>query len=352
MEHAENFSPVAVTGGSGYIASWIVLKLLERGMEVHATVRNLSDEKKVGHLKSMQKNFPGQLSLFEADLNTEGSFDAAVANCEALIHSASPFVISNIKDPELELIRPAKVGTENVLRSADRAQTVRKVVLTSSVAAIHTDNNEWKNTSEGILNENHWNSTASAKYQPYSYSKTLAEKAAWEYAQQQDHWDLAVINPSFVVGPSLSKRLDGTSSSTVAGFFTGQFKQGIPDLHFGMVDVRDVAEAHILALEHPEAKGRFILMSEEKSLPEAGKVLQNMQGGRLPVNPRVLPKAMFYVMGPFLGFSWRYTRNNYGVPVKLDAARSRDILRLKYRTIADSLVDHAEQLLKDGLVSV
>ncbi len=343
---------VMVTGGSGYIASWIVYELLLRGVEVAATVRSTKDADKIAHLEEMQAQFPHQLELFEADLGKVGSFDRAAVGCYALFHCASPFIINNIQNPEEQLLKPAREGTLNVLQAASRSQSIKKVVLTSSVAAVHSDNRDWMDTENGVLDENSWNTGSDANYQPYSYSKTIAEHAAWEYAKQQDQWTMVAVNPSFVIGPSRSNRMDGTSMSTIASFFAGQFKIGIPDLHFGMVDVRDVARAHILALENPKADGRFILMSEQRSFFEVGEILNREFGGRLPVKLSRLPKALFYLIGPFLGFSWRYTRNNYGIPVKLDTARSREILGLEYRSVRDSVIDHARQLIEDGLVRI
>ena len=125
--------PVLVTGGSGYIASWLVKYLLDDGIDVHATVRNRSDDAKLGHLKRMAESSPGRLTLFEADLLDDGAFDVAMGGCQLVFHSASPFVFSGIKDPQKELVDPAVAGTRSVLESANRTRTVDRVVLTSSV---------------------------------------------------------------------------------------------------------------------------------------------------------------------------------------------------------------------------
>ena len=128
-------TPVLVTGGNGYIASWLVRYLLEDGVDVHATVRNPSDDTKVGHLKRLAESSPGTLTLFAADLLDDGAFDEAMAGCELVFHTASPFVISGIKDPQKDLVDPAVHGTRNALESANRVSSVKRVVLTSSVAA-------------------------------------------------------------------------------------------------------------------------------------------------------------------------------------------------------------------------
>ncbi len=140
MREIDKSKPVLVTGGSGYVASWIIKMLLEEGIDVHATVRDPLNAKKVDHLTALAKESAGKLKLFKSDLLDTGSFDEPMQGCELVIHTASPFFISGIKNPEEELIRPAKEGTRNVLESAKRNPTVQRVVLTSSVVAIYGDN--------------------------------------------------------------------------------------------------------------------------------------------------------------------------------------------------------------------
>ncbi len=204
-------APVLVTGGAGYIASWIIRYLLEDGKKVNATIRSLADKSKIEHLLDLQSQFPGQLELFEADLLKRGSFAKSMESVELVMHTASPFFISGIKDPDKDLIQPALEGTRNVLQTVNQTNSVKRVVLTSSVAAIMGDNIDSLQVPNQTFTEEHWNSTSSLKHQPYPYSKTVAEKEAWEIAKQQSKWDLLTINPSFVMGPSLSKRLDATS---------------------------------------------------------------------------------------------------------------------------------------------
>ena len=132
MREIEKSKPVLVTGGSGYVASWIIKMLLEKGINVNATVRDPTDSKKVDHLNTLAKGSTGKLKLFKSDLLDAGSFDEPMQGCELVIHTASPFIFTTPKDPEKELIRPAKEGTRNVLNSAKKCATVKRVVLTSS----------------------------------------------------------------------------------------------------------------------------------------------------------------------------------------------------------------------------
>ena len=210
MEIIDRTKPILVTGGTGYLASWIVKQLLDEGHDVRTTVRNLAQKEKFAHLTALAVKSKGTLQFFEADLLKKGSFLEAMKDCELVIHTASPFIISGVKNAQKELIEPALEGTRNVLNSVNSTESVRRVVLTSSVAAVYGDAADQSSTENDIFTEEHWNFSSSVDHQPYSYSKTLAEKLAWELAGKQNRWDLLTINPGFIMGPSLSKRTDST----------------------------------------------------------------------------------------------------------------------------------------------
>jgi nucleoside-diphosphate-sugar epimerase len=340
-------SPVAVTGASGFIGSWIVKFLLDEGVSVHATVRNSAQKDKVGHLEALAAQSSGSLTLFEADLGDPGGFLRAFASCRAVIHVASPFRIQGVKDPERELIEPAVGGTRNVLGAVRDCPSVERVVLTSSVAAIHGDSSDHAGE---ILNETLWNEAASASYQPYAYSKLRAEQEAWRIAGEQDRWRLVTINPSFVLGPSLSARVDATSVDLMLQFVDGRGKAGLPDLRLGVVDVRDVARAHLLAASLPDAEGRHIVSNQVLSFPEIAALLREIYDGRYPIPTAAVPKALIYLVGPFLGFSWRYVHRNIGVPIAIDNSKSTRALGLTYLPIRRSLEDCIDQLDRMGLI--
>ena len=239
--------PVCVTGASGYIASWIVRDLLDKGFVVHATVRDSNKASSVAHLWKLAEGSKGTLKLFDADLIQPGSFKAAIEGCELVIHTASPFVIKGFTDPNEALIRPAVEGTENVLKSCNEVETVRRVVLTSSVASIYGDAVEILKAPCGIFTEQLWNNTSSEGHQPYSYSKVMAERKAWDVCKSQSRWDLVTINPSLVMGPSLTTQTQSTSIDVMRDLGSGRQRTGVPMLEFGVVDVREVATAHVLA---------------------------------------------------------------------------------------------------------
>ncbi|SHJ30170.1 3-beta hydroxysteroid dehydrogenase/isomerase family protein [Shimia gijangensis] len=177
-------SPVMITGATGYVAGWIVKGLLDAGLTVHAPVRDPDNSEKLQHLTNLAANSAGEIKFFKADLLDEGSYDEAMQGCAVVFHTASPFTI-NVKDAQKELIDPAVNGTRNVLTQARKTDSVKRIVLTSSCAAIYTDASDCAKAPNGTLTEDIWNTTSSLDYQPYSYSKTLAEKEAWKIADAQ-----------------------------------------------------------------------------------------------------------------------------------------------------------------------
>jgi nucleoside-diphosphate-sugar epimerase len=350
MREIDKSKPVLVTGGSGYVASWIIKMLLEEGINVNATVRDPSNSKKVDHLTPLAKASAGKLALFKSDLLDIGSFDEPMRDCELVIHTASPFFITVIKNPEEELIRPAREGTRNVLESAKRNPTVKRVVLTSSVAAIYGDNADIALTPGGVFTEKEWNITSSAEHQPYAYSKTIAEKEAWAIVKEQDQWDLLTINPGWILGPSVSKRRDSMSISAMIKFGDGTYKAGVAQLWNGIVDVRDVAAAHIKAGYTPEASGRHIIVSGEATVLDLANMLRNHFGEDYPFPRKQVPKFLFWLIAPMRGFTRKYASRNAGIPIKFDNSYSKTDLGMSYIPIEQTVKEHFQQILDDGLL--
>jgi nucleoside-diphosphate-sugar epimerase len=350
MTVIDKTKPVLVTGASGYMASWIIKMLLEEGINTNATVRDPSNVQKVEHLTRLAKASTGKLKLFKADLLDFGSFDESMQGCELVMHTASPFFITKIKNPEEELLQPAKEGTRNVLEAVKRTPTVKRVVLTSSVVAIYGDNVDIKLTPGRIFTEKEWNVTSSAQHDPYSYSKTIAEKEAWAIAKEQDQWDLVPINPGWILGPSLSKRKDSMSISTMIQFGDGTYRTGVPELWNGIVDVRDVASAHIKAGFTPRASGRHIIVSGEAKLLDLANILRKHFGGSYPFPRRQAPKFMFWLIAPRLGYTRKYVSRNVGYQIKFDNSYSKADLGISYISIEQTVKDHFQQILDDGLL--
>ena len=338
-----------VSGGSGYLASHIIQQLLSDGHQVHTTVRNLSDKKKYEHLTAMDKELSGKLMIFEADLLKPGSFDTALEGCTHVIHTASPFIAEKVKDPQNMLITPALEGTRNILGSVQKTETVERVVLTSSVVAIMGDAIDAQELPGNTFTEEQWNESSSLSHQPYPYSKTLAEKEAWEISKKQSRWSLVTMNPGFILGPSLTKRIDSASISFMVSMGNGTYKAGVPDGRFAIVDVRDAARAHILGALQEKSTGRHILAAGTSSFLEVASIL-NKNFPAYPLPNRKLPKWLFVLIGPMFGLSRKYVRRNIGIYVNFDNSYSKMDLGLSYRPVEETITDHFNQLIQDKLI--
>lgn len=267
-------STVLVTGGSGFIGSHSILQLLAAGHRVRTTVRSLKRE---GDVRAMLKEGgaePGErLSFITADLENDAGWPEAVAGCEYVLHVASPFP-SSIPKHEDELIVPAREGALRVLRAA-RDAGVKRVVLTSSFAAIGYGHKP----QSAPFNETNWTDPNGEGVLPYAKSKTLAERAAWDFvAKEGGGLELSVVNPVGVFGPVLGPDYS-TSILLVQRLMDGAMP-GVPRLYFGVVNVRDVADLHISAMTHPAAKGeRFLAVAGDfMSMVEIAKVLKARLG--------------------------------------------------------------------------
>lgn len=342
-------NPVLVTGATGYVAGWIVQKLLEAGVTVHAAVRNPDAPAKVGHLVELAASLPGTLKLFKADLLDEGSYDAAIQGCRIVFHTASPFTL-NVKDAQKDLVDPAVLGTRNVLSSANRTASVERVVLTSSCAAIYGDNADLKEAPHQKVDESHWNRSSSLTHQAYSYSKTVAEKAAWEMADRQNRWRLVVINPSFVIGPGVSAQSTSESFNLFRQFGDGRLKAGVPDFGIGAVDVRDLADAHLRAAYIDQAEGRHIISGHNTNFLEMAKTLQPRFGNQFPIPRRTLPKWLVWLAGPLSDktLTRKIVSRNVGYAWQGDNLKSREALGVNYRPLAESTNEFFHQLVESG----
>lgn len=342
--------PVLVTGGNGYVASWLVKRLLKRGFHVHATVRDPHDSRKTDHLDAIAQDCPGRLTFFRADLLNPGAFDSAMAGCSLVFHTASPLIVRGVEDPVRDLLEPATAGTRHVLEAANRTPSVRRLVLTSSITAIYGDAADLEQIPAGRFDESHWNETSDERHQPYSYSKTLSERLAWEIAGKQSRWDLVVVNPGLVLGPSLSPHTSAEGVLVMRDFGNGYYRFGAPELEFAIVDVRDVAEAHLRASMNPKAEGRHILVGESLSVMEIAEILRDRFGDGFPFPRNTVSNAAALMLAPRRGIPQAVARRNLRYPLRFDNARSRSALGMTYRPAAESIVEHFQQLLDDGLV--
>jgi dihydroflavonol-4-reductase len=269
--------------------------------------------------------------------------------CELVFHTASPFTI-DVKDPVKELIEPAKLGTRNVLETANATPSVKRVVVTSSCAAIYGDNADLAKTPDGVFTEEIWNTSSSVEHQAYSYSKTLAEREAWEIAGAQDRWDLVTINPTLVMGPGINPRGTSESFTIMQQFGDGTLKSGAPRWGFGIVDVRDLAEAHYRAGFTPEATGRYIVNGHNSDLADLAEPLRNHFGDAYPFPTRTMPKWLIWLVGPMVNkaMTRKAVRLNIGLPWEGDNSKGVRELGLSYRPLEETIVDFFQQMVDAG----
>ncbi|KAF2319620.1 hypothetical protein GH714_017630 [Hevea brasiliensis] len=258
---------VCVTGGSGYIASWLLKFLLQRGYTVKATVRDPDDPKKTAHLRALD-GAKERLHLFKANLLEEGAFDAVVDGCDGVFHTASPVIFST-NEPQAELIDPAVKGTLNVLKSCKKVQFIKRVVITSSMATVLYGRKPL--TPDVVVDETWQSDPAVCKEMKlwYMLAKTFAEEAAWNFAEE-NVIDLVTIHPAYVIGPLLQPTLN-FSVEMILNLVNGA--QTYPNTYYRSTDVRDVAEAHIRAFEIPAACGRYCLVANESHFSEVLKIV-------------------------------------------------------------------------------
>lgn len=339
--------PVCVTGVSGYIAGEITKQLLEQGTPVNGTVRSLSNSS-VQHLQKISEETGTAFTLFEANLDQAGSFDEAVKGCELVIHVASPFKMA-VKDPVKELINPAVHGVQYVLDAVEKTPTVKRVVQTSSCYAIYGDNVDALDIPNHTFDETYWNETSSEHHQPYAFSKVSAEKQAWETANHQDRWDLVTINPSFVLGPATNPLANFESKFFFCQLCDGTYKSGVPDISVGVVDVRNVAQAHIKAGFSPKASGRYICSGYNTTFLELAQRLRKNHD-HYPIPKSVAPKWLIWILAPFIGLKRSFVSKNIGIPCRVNNAKSIKELNMDYIPLDDTLEQFFAQMVESGCI--
>lgn len=340
-------SRVLVTGGSGFIGSYCLLQLLAAGYDVGTTVRNIARADVVRAMLAQggAGDRAEHVAFYAADLNDDAGWADAVAGCEFVLHVASPFPAAVPKD-ENELIKPAREGALRVLRAA-RDAGVKRVVLTSSFAAIGYG-------AEGRVTpftEADWTDPAQTDIQPYVKSKTLAERAAWDFIEHEGGGlELAVVNPVGVLGPALGADYS-TSILLVQRLMDGAMP-GCPRLYFGLVDVRDVADIHIAAMTHPAAKGeRFLAVAGEAlSIKQVALILKSQLGPaahRVPTGE--LPDWLVRVVAWF-DPSIKLILPELGKKKNASHDKARTLLDWAPRTNEEAILATARSLIDLGLL--
>ena len=283
---------VLVTGASGFIAEHCIIELLKNGYSVKGSLRSMNREQEVRDAVKTETD-DTKLEFCKLDLLEDDGWEDAMWDCDYLMHVASPFVIEDPKD-ENELIKPAKEGTLRALNAAKKAG-IKRVVLTSSVAAVNS------HMMSGTSDHTTWTDINSKYVTPYQKSKTIAEKAAWDFYNNQDNnnkMELAVINPGGVMGPQLGNDLGGASTQIVSQLISGKFPM-IPALSFPFIDVRDVAILHLKAMTTPDADGKRFIAAHSKPtwMYEVAEVLS--AAGYEKIKLKKAPSFMLKLIGLF-----------------------------------------------------
>jgi dihydroflavonol-4-reductase len=331
---------VLVTGGTGFVAGWCIVELLQRGYDVRTTVRSLAKEPAARAGIASVAGATDRLTFFAADLTQDEGWDAAMAGCDFVLHVASPLGASG----EQDLVTPAREGTLRVLRFATKAG-VKRVVMTSAAAAARR-----RRTSAQVSDETVWaEHPIDPKFGPYRLSKILAERAAWDFmAGNPGATTFATILPGAVFGPLLTR--DNLGSVQIIQRLLKGRMPGVPRLGFWVVDVRDLADLHIRAMTTPEAAGqRFLAAGEFQWMKDIASALRSglgAQAGKVPT--RTLPDFVVR-LSSFLNPQLRSLLPDLGRKNPLTSEKARRVLGFSPRPAAATVIDCAKSVLAGNM---
>ncbi|CAG1017018.1 NADPH-dependent methylglyoxal reductase [Anaerolineales bacterium] len=337
--------PILVTGASGFVALHAIIQLLQQGYKVRATLRTLSRELEVREAVGKQVEIKDSLEIVGADLNQESGWDKIVENCESVLHVASPFPLLEPKD-ENELIAPAVQGTLRVLRASHDAN-IKRVVIVSSIAAVFSGHNGDSRT----FDENDW-SDVEKNIGAYARSKTFAERAAWDFingSENTNKMEMVAINPPLILGPVPNKDLP-TSAEMVSTLMLGQVP-GVAKIKIGIVDVRDVVSALILAMTTPEAAGhRFLCPAGTIWLKDLAETLHKKYAARgYKIRTMQFPVFAVRLLALF-DKKIALVANDLEWDFELSDVKIKRILKWSPRPMEEAILSMAESLIEQGLV--
>jgi nucleoside-diphosphate-sugar epimerase len=335
-------SRVCVTGAAGFIAGHVITDLLDDGHVVHATVRDLGDDAKRAHLDALKEQYPGKLQLFEADLLEQGTLDAALEDCDALIHTATAVILA-APDPQKQIIDVAVKGTQNVLDAVARAPGVERIVMTSSIAAVINYEQQDK-----TYTEDDWCTSDDMWLDPYGMGKTQSERLLWEFVDKHaDRVQAVAINPSVVIGPPLAKHHIRSSLAFIRDLVGWTYPACAP-MRLHLVDVGDVSKGHVHALTSNDAVGQRIIFSDRPmSIREISEVLSR----KYKTPQRELPRLILYIAA-YLDkrFSYRLARASANLRYEFSSNRPMELLGISLRNTEESILEAAETMVEKGWV--
>ena len=336
---------VLVTGASGYIGSHIVANLLSKGKVVRATVRDASDPERVDHLKNMEIAKGGSLEIIEMNLLDSESVHRAVYGCKEVIHTAAVVVLKS-KNPQEKIVDPSVVGTQNVLDAIDSSETVECLVHTSSTAAIRPQ--RWEDGQ--TLTTDTWAEDANIEDNPYGLAKFSAERLVrnW-HSTNKNGPRMVTINPCVVLGPPLSKRHLRGSPSFIMMLLKREIPFVIP-MHISIVDVRDVAEAHVRALSRGDSGGRYLVVSGQMWWKEVAMAIKK-GNPTMKIPTKQIPYFLSLVVSifhPRVSLSW--ARMHLGKRLYWDASPAEKDLGMEWRSPEESVLDTIPPILENRWV--
>jgi len=338
----KNRETVLVTGGSGFIGSWCLIQLLQKGYTVRTTVRNLAQESLVRAALGKVVDVQNRLSFHAAELTSDAGWEPAISGCDFVLHVASPVTFSQPRNPD-ELIAPARDGTRRVIDVAIKSG-VRRLVLTSSVAATSRPGK----LVESVSDETVWTDLKDPSVSAYARSKTLAERMAWDLiGSSGGATTLVTVNPSVVLGPVLSG--DYSASVQVVERLLSGRAPGIPRLGFNFVDVRDVSNLHVRAMTAPEAAGqRFIAAGAFGWMADLAILLRAHLGDAANKVP-TLPVPDFLVrLAALFNKELRAAVPRLGQKRDFTAAKAQAMLGWRPRPLEETVLDCARSLIANA----
>ena len=333
---------VLVTGGTGFIGLHCLQQLLDKGYKVRTTLRSESRKQEV--MEAMKKHSSNceNLEFFIADLLNDDGWKEAVEGSKYVLHVASPFFLGEPENEDV-FIKPAVEGTLRVLKACADSD-VQKVVLTSSFAAVGYGHSREKE----VYTEEDW-SSVDGEISPYAKSKTLAEKAAWEFVENLEEskkFELTVINPVAVTGPMLTSDI-GSSNDFLLKLISGSMP-ACPKIHMGYIDVRDVAKAHIFSMTEEKTNGERIIVSEnEMFFAEVGKTLNEAGFKKSPT--KEMPNFLVKIMSLFVG-ELKTLLSALNRKGDIDKTKAKSFFNWDYISTEQSVTETAQQLQDMGLI--
>ncbi|RYE87844.1 MAG: NAD-dependent epimerase/dehydratase family protein [Hyphomicrobiales bacterium] len=336
---------VLVTGATGFVGKWTVVRLLQAGYPVRGTIRAMRKAPEVFRSVTAEvgREAASRLELVEADLLDDRGWAEAMQGVVAVLHVAAAIRADEPKDPSL-VIRPALEGTERVLKAA-HAAGIKRILLTSSIATVGYGHGH--TTGRRVYDESHFTNLDGMKFTwAYCIGKTRAERLAWDFAKTNG-LELTTIHPGAIIGPALDEDAS-ISIGLVSGLLDGT-TPAMPGNGFSIIDVRDVADLHVAALEKPEAVGeRYLATADYTPFPEVANILRAAYPD-WKVTMRTVPDWLIRILA-FFGGPTRQIINDIGNEKVFDGTKGERLLGRKFISAKDSILDTAESVIRLGLV--